>query len=600
MKRIIIISFFLAAAMALTAQDGKKLTILHTNDFHSHLQGYAPESAYTPLAADNDPTIGGMARIAGIIADVNKENPGSTLVVDAGDCLMGTLFQALETETGFQHALMKKAGYDIVAMGNHDFDFGPEAYAGIIRKASQRGEIPLILMGNAVTDPRNQADDAFEALISDGLIKPYTVKEVNGVRVGFFSLIGKDADESAPYAPPVTFGKIIPAAKKLVKDLKKEGCDIIICLSHSGINKDKNGSWTGEDVKLAQKVKGIDLIITGHTHVLLKEPFVVNGVPIVGVGDNGRFVGRVDILAGNGTMKLEKYEAIPVDDRISALDEIQSEIVLQQQKINEAILNPLGMTYTMPVAVAPYTISYDEYGKAADSNLGVLVADAIYNYVNTDGPGTDIAIVAAGVLRDPIQPGIQSVADIFRVMSLGSGNDNVPGYSLSKMWVTGKELKNITEILLFTSATASSNYPYYSHMRVEYDPDGRIFNKVRKIEYTDNRGNITEVNTSKADPKLYSIVANSYMADNLGLVKKKTFGLIKVEPKDSNGNIVAEMDNFVMDFDDSKPGIQEGKEWIALLKYLQQFRPAEEGGLPVVPDFYRNPARSLVPVSSSK
>ena len=55
-----------------------------------------------------------------------------------------------------------------------------------------------------------------------------------------------------------------------------------------------------------------------------------------------------------------------------------------------------------------------------------------------------------------------------------------------------------------------------------------------------------------------------------------------------------------MDFDDSKPGIQEGKEWIALLKYLQQFRPAEEGGLPVVPDFYRNPARSLVPVSSSK
>jgi len=600
MKRLVIISFFLTAAVALTAQDGKKLTILHTNDFHSHLQGYAPESAYTPLVADSDPTIGGMARIAGIVAQVNKENPGSTLVVDAGDCLMGTLFQALEPETGFQHALMKKAGYDIVAMGNHDFDFGPEAYAGIIRKASQRGEIPLILMGNAVTDPRNPADDAFEALMSDGLIKPYTVREVNGIRVGVFSLIGKDADESAPYAPPVTFGKIIPAAKKLVRDLKKENCDIIICLSHSGIRKDKNENWTGEDVKLAQKVKGIDLIITGHTHVLLKEPLIVNGVPIVGVGDNGRFVGRIDILAGNGTMKLETYEAIPVDDKTSALDGIQAEIVLQQQKINEAILNPIGMTYTMQVASVPYTISYDEYGKAADSNLGVLVADAIYNYVNSEGPGTDIAIVAAGVLRDPIQPGIQSVADIFRVMSLGSGNDNVPGYSLSKMWVTGKELKNITEILLFTSATASSNYPYFSHLRIEYDPDGRIFNKVRKIELTDNQGNVTEVNTSKDDPKLYSIVANSYMADNLGLVKKKTLGLIKVEPKDSNGNIVTEMDNFIMDFNDPRPGIQEGKEWIALLKYLRQFKPAEEGGLPVIPDYYRHPARSLVHVSSSK
>ncbi|HNX85107.1 MAG TPA: bifunctional UDP-sugar hydrolase/5'-nucleotidase [Bacteroidales bacterium] len=600
MKRMIIIAIFLTVALALAAQEEKKLTILHTNDFHSHLQGYAPESAYTPGVADNDPTIGGMARIAGIIEAVRNENPGSALVVDAGDCLMGTLFQALEPETGFQHALMKKAGYDVVAMGNHDFDFGPEAFAGILRKASQRGEIPLILTGNAITDPDDPADDAFEALISDGLIKPYTVKEINGIRIGLFSLIGKDADESAPYAPPVTFGKIIPAAKKLVRNLKKEGCDVIICLSHSGIRKDDKGEWTGEDVKLASKVKGIDLIISGHTHTLLKEPLVVNAVPIVAVGDNGRFVGRIDARVINGSLKLEKYEAIPVDDRTTALEEIQSEIVLQQQKINEAILNPIGMTYTMPVAIAPYTVSYDEYGKAADSNLGVLVADAIYNYVNQEGPGTDIAIVAAGVLRDPIQPGVQSVADIFRVMSLGSGNDNVPGYSLSKMWVTGKELRNITEILLFTSATASSNYPYYSHLRIEYDPEGGLFNKVRKIEITDRLGNVKEVNTDKDDPKLYSIVANSYMADNLGLVKKKTFGLIKVEPKDSNGNIVTEMDDFVMDFNDAQPGIQEGKEWIALLKYLQRFKPAEEGGLPVIPDSYRNPVKSLVPVNRPK
>ncbi len=70
---------------------------------------------------------------------------------------------------------------------------------------------------------------------------------------------------------------------------------------------------------------------------------------------------------------------------------------------------------------------------------------------------------------------------------------------------------------------------------MEYDPEGRIFNKVRRIELTDHMGNVSEVNTSKDDPKLYSIVANSYLADNLGLVKKKTFGLIKVEPKDEGG-----------------------------------------------------------------
>ena len=95
MKRTIIILFFLTAAVALTAQEEKKLTILHTNDFHSHMQGFAPESAYTPLVADNDPTLGGLARIAGIIADVRKENPGSTLVVDGGDLGdLGSSFKA--------------------------------------------------------------------------------------------------------------------------------------------------------------------------------------------------------------------------------------------------------------------------------------------------------------------------------------------------------------------------------------------------------------------------------------------------------------------------------------------------------------------------
>lgn len=600
MKRIILLALFLVPAVAGNSQDGKKITILHTNDFHSHLLGYAPESAYTPGVADNDPTVGGLSRIAAIISENRHENPASTLVVDAGDCLMGTLFHALETETGFQLPLMKKAGYDVVALGNHDFDFGPAAYAEIVRTSLRRGEIPVMLAGNAVTDPDDSADDTFEALVSDGIIRPYTILERDGIKIGILSLIGKDADESAPYAPPVTFSKIIPAAKKLVKELKKEGCDVIICLSHSGISKDKNGGWTGEDVKLAQKVKGIDLIITGHTHVLLKEPLYINGVPIVGAGDNGRFVGRIELLAGNGSVKLEKYEAIPIDDRTASQSEIQTEIVVQQEKINEAILTPLGMTYTMPVAIAPYTVSYDEYGDARGSNLGALVADAIYNYVNSEGPGTDIAIVAAGVLRDPIQPGVQSVADIFRVMSLGSGTDNVPGYSLSKMWVTGKELKNITEILLFTSASSPSNYPFYSHLQIEYDPDGRIFNKVRKILLTDHQGNVTEVNTSKDDPKLYSMVANSYLADNLGLVKKKTLGLIKVEPKDENGTLVTEMDDFVMDFNSSQAGLQEGKEWLALVKFLQQFKPAEEGGLPVIPDLYIDPPKSLIPISNAR
>ena len=593
MKRMIIMSFFLTAAVVLTAQEGKKLTILHTNDFHSHLQGFAPESAYTPLVADDDPTLGGLARIAGIIQSVRGENPGSTLVVDGGDCLMGTLFQALEPETGFQIPLMKKAGYDVVAMGNHDFDFGPEAYAGILRKATLRGEIPVILMGNAVTDSEDPADDAFETLLSEGLVKPWVVREVNGLKVGMFSVLGEDADESAPYAVPITFEKITKAAKRMVKELKGQDCDVIICLSHSGVSKDKKGIWDGEDAALARKVKGIDIIISGHTHTYLQEPLIVNGVPILQTGSSGTSVGRMDLTVTPNGVKMDRYRMIPVNDAANGVATIQEEIERQKKEVDRAILAPLGLSYDMTVADAPFRLETDEHGDLAGSNLGALMADAIHYYVNNYGPGTDIAMVAAGVIRDPIQPGVQSVADLFRVMSLGSGSDIVPGYPLSRLWVTGRELKNIAEILIMSSASTPAHFCYYSHLRIEYDPEGGLLKKIRRMEFTTPDGKVTKVNTSKDDVRLYSIVANSYMLDFVGIIKKMSLGLINVTPKDSEGNPITDMDLTVMDFSADKTGPQEGKEWLALVRYLQQFRPSQEGGLPVIPEIYRNPPRSL-------
>ena len=597
---LFMLCFLVISGVLLNAQEGKKITILHTNDFHSHFLGYAPETAYTPFETDGDPTVGGFARIAGIIAETRSENPGITLVLDGGDCHMGTLFQALEPETGFQLNLMRKAGYDVIAVGNHDFDFGPSRFVDMIDKATENGGAPVLLSGNSVTDPADPADDDFETALAEGHIKRYHVIEKEGIRIGFFSLLGEDADESAPYAWPITFEKNVKAAKRLVKILEKEGCDMIICLSHSGVSRNKKGEWAGEDVKLARKVKGIDLIVSGHTHVLLEEPLIASGVPIVSVGDNGRYVGKVELIYGPGGSRLDRYTLIKVDDKIGADASIHNAIEAQLEKVNSEILEPIGLEYKEPVAVAPYQLTVEEHGDMAGSNLGGLVADALYHYVNSEGPGTDIAMVALGVIRDPILPGTQSVADLFRTMSLGSGRDKTPGYGLSKLWVTGKEIKNIAEILIFLSKSTPSNFCYYSHLRIEYDPDGRIFNKVRKIELADSEGNFSGLDTSRDNEQLYSIVANSYMVDNLGLIKKKTFGLISVEPKDAQGKLVTDMSTAVADFNSEMPGVQEGKEWLALLSYLRQFETPEGEEIPVIPEYYRNPDRSLITVSGKR
>jgi 5'-nucleotidase len=141
--------FLLLLVCGLSGAQDKELVILHTNDLHSRLNGFSPESEYTPLSVNDDNTRGGFARIATLIADERKKSP-NVLVLDAGDFLMGTFFPKLEESTGFQLSLMKKMGYDAISLGNHEFDFGPGFLAKVIRKSSENGSLPLMIASNAL------------------------------------------------------------------------------------------------------------------------------------------------------------------------------------------------------------------------------------------------------------------------------------------------------------------------------------------------------------------------------------------------------------------------------------------------------------------
>src|SRR6056300_1559069 len=117
------LSFLTVLLLLVTFSQAQKITILHTNDMHSRLLGFAPSSEYTPFSLNDDNTRGGFARLAHLIKEKEAQNPEGTLVLDAGDFLMGTLFHTLETKKGFQLRLMKEMGYDLAAIGNHEFDF---------------------------------------------------------------------------------------------------------------------------------------------------------------------------------------------------------------------------------------------------------------------------------------------------------------------------------------------------------------------------------------------------------------------------------------------------------------------------------------------
>ena len=601
MKKIVVIFFSFVSVIALNGQTEKKITILHTNDLHSHIIGFGPELAYTPLTVNDDKTIGGFARIATIIKDEKERNEGTTLVIDAGDFMMGTLFQALEKETGFQLRLMNTMGYDVTCLGNHEFDLGPEWLASLISTAHDKGKIPSILIGNTVFDRKDNRDDGLEKLLYDNVVCRKLILVKDGIKFGLFSIIGKNAVDDSPRAIPVTFEKKTSFAKKMVKELRNEKCDIIICVSHSGVTKDNSGAWGGEDVELAKKVRGIDLIIGGHTHTKLDQPIIVNGIPIVQAGEYGEFVGRISLTYSNKHLKVEDYKLIPVDDKISGDKNINQLVQEQKEKITAEILKPLGLNYDEPVAETRFILEGNESGNFMASNLGPLVADAIQYYVNKHGDkGTDVSMVAAGVLRDKILVGKLTAPDIFRVMSLGSGNDNVPGYALSRMYVTGKELKSILEILQVAYKSSPDYYCYYSGLRVEYNPEKGLLKKIKKIEIVHSDGSLINIDFSKKNKALYSVTANSYMVEFMGIIKKMSFGLIKVIPKDAAGNKINDMKTAVIDMNENRPGVQEGKEWLALLEYLTSMQDTDGDKIPDIDQKYNVPIKTFIQVKAYK
>jgi len=581
----------------LHGQDQKRIVILHTNDLHSRLRGYAPESLYTPLSLKDDNTVGGFSRIAGIIKAEKQINSEETLVLDAGDFMMGTLFPALESETGFQMRLMKQMGYDAIGLGNHEFDFGPQWLAGVINISASRGEIPHILSSNTVFSKKDTTDDSLEELVAENLVTRKLVIEKNGVKIGLFSILGKEADHFAPRAVPVTFSKQSAAAKKMVRELQNENCRIIICISHSGVVKEKNGEWGGEDVELARRVKGISLIVGGHSHTKLDQPVMVNGIPIVQTGSFGMYVGRLSFLITKDKLELENYRLIPVDDNIPADEVIDQLIDNQKSRISNEILGPLGLSYQKPVAEAGFIIEGNDTGDFSQSNLGPLVADAIHYYVNSrSSGGADVSIVAAGMLFDRILPGIQTAPDVFRITPLGSGNDKVPGYPLARLYVTGRELKNILEILQIAYKSSPDNYCYYSGIRVEYNPEKGFLKKIEKIDILHDRGNVISVDFDRKNKTLYSITADSYMLEFIGIIRKMSFGIINVVPKDSEGNKVSDMKTAIIDMDESSKGVQEGKEWLAMIGFLSSMHDVNGNGIPDIDIKYSVPVKCFYPV----
>lgn len=594
--RILILILLAFSTFFLSAQD---LVILHTNDMHSHLNGLSPEAEYTPLEKDNDPTLGGFSRIAGLIASEKNIYDDKLLVVDAGDFLMGTFFQTLELKEGFQLNLMKKMGYEAVALGNHEFDYGPDSLAKIINNSIQNGPIPQVLCSNYGGSTKT-TDHDLRKLFENGTVLPYTIITKNGYRIGIFSLMGVDANESISSEFGMKFTSQRKAARQTAGYLKnKEQVDLVLVLSHSGVYLNKKGEWDGEDIKLGKAVPEIDIIISGHSHSVINSPVQAGNAVVVQTGASGANVGRIEVKFDSYGKPLVQASLVAMDDNIDADPEIQQLIDAKIPWIEEQILSGIGVGYRTIVAETSFDLVLDEM-EPKESNLGPFVADAIYHQVNNiEGDvGVDVVMVASGVIRNNIfkgNKGQQNINDIFNVMPLGMGSSNIPGNSLARVFITGNELKRIMELILAVYPMKPNYFLHFAGMEIEYNPNKRLFTKIAEIRTGNNIDGFNTIDLGKKSSEMLSIAANAYMIGFISQLKKMSFGIVNVVPKNADGTPVVDND-FLIDMDLSAEGIQEAKEWLAIYHYLKSFNDTSGNGIPNIPKQYMQKRNALIPL----
>ena len=252
----------------------KHITILHTNDVHSHIEAFPADDAKFPNQ-------GGVSRRYTLIEAIRKENP-NTLLLDAGDIFQGTpFFNFYGGELEFK--LMSKLKYDAATLGNHDFDNGIDGFYAQLPHA----DFSFI----------NSNYDFSNTLI-DGKVKDHQIFIKDGVKIGVFGLgieldglVSKNNYKETKYLNPVEI------AQEMTKKLKQqEKCDLVICLSHLGYHYETDKI---DDLKLAAKTKDIDLIIGGHTHTFLPKPTVTTNIEdkkvlVNQTGWAGVNLGRID------------------------------------------------------------------------------------------------------------------------------------------------------------------------------------------------------------------------------------------------------------------------------------------------------------------
>lgn len=599
---------------AIGTEDELFFTILHTNDEHAGLIPRGPAVDYHSEVKNE--TVGGFARLATAVKQVREEKDAageSTVLVSAGDHIGGTIFGWL-TAAGYaaEIKLMQQIGYDLIILGNHEFDYGTEMLARYYKSAGYPGAgAQTTLLSSNVISPEGHP-------LNDVGLQRTLIKELdNGLRVGFFGLLGNDASNETPFFEPLKHLDAFETARECVDELQAQGADVIVAVTHSGIREDR---------ELAGRVPGIHVIVGGHDHYGTEVPETVADTVIVQADSFVRYLGMLELAysPATETVRVRNDDTgspylIPVTDSIPPHPDIDREVSNYTAELNNLVNKYTGGRYSGIMD----TVAYSDFPLFAartemrEMELGNFLTDAMrLTAGDVLGRHVDFAFQATGVIRAKVTPGTLphsmhqiSFYDLMGASPLGMGLDDVPGYPLAAAYLNGKEIHIILEISSLLSEYMG--YEYFmqvSGLRYDYDRDRTIFfwipganipvpstsSVLRAERYTGEglqtgRDEDYEPIPDTAGGDLYLVVTDYALLTAIPLVAER-IPWLRIEPKDEHGNIVE-------DFADLKisTGGRELKVWQALLRHAAN-QPADSEGNPWVDEYYQSYGERIIEV----
>ncbi len=565
---------------AAATEEPKQVDIMFIHDMHSHLNTFtATEDGKTVQA-------GGLSRIMTLAKAQFAKNPDS-LFVDAGDFSMGTVVQSVFETDAAELRVLGAIGIEAATLGNHEYDYGPDGLANSLMTAVNSGEkVPAIVISNldmAATkaqEPSEKRDQLLTAFEAYG-VRDYVVLDKGGVKIAVMGIFGLDGQGCAPFSELVFKDPVEGAKETVAKIQEKETVDMIVCVSHSGTWKDAAKS---EDEILAKAVPEIDVIISGHTHTTLKEPKIHGTTYIGSAGEYGRNLGKMSLEQNaDGSWKLLSYELLPITDAVPQDAETQVKIDTYLEQIDVNYLSVYG--YERTQVLAENEVEFVDSGtlgsKHVERNLGSIMSDSYRYYLETlpdwDGVPVDVAVVPAGLVRESYSIGNITVEDVFNSFSLGIGEDGLAGYPLISAYLTGAELKLVSEIDASISPLMSYARLYTSGLQWTYNPNRMILNKSFDIHLAALSGERVEIEKDK----LYRVVTDLYSLKLLGSVTDLSYGLLSLVPKNADGTPVENYSDTII--------MTEGREvkaWEAIAGYMASFPDTDGNGVPNVDSRY--------------